>query len=146
MTLLSNRSVANRTDQYLLRGFFVLLMASTGIAKLLDMQGFYAIVTSYQTLPVALVPFCAWVLALTETGLALWLLSGRAMRRAAVTIILLHLMYLAWQLFALYRGLSLDNCGCFGVYWARPLTWFSPLEDCVLLLFAVLFWRRTANA
>ena len=146
MTPIATHADNYQTGQYLLRAFFVLLMASTGIAKLLDMHGFYAIVASYQTLPDVLVPFCAWALALTETGLALWLLSGKALRWAAVIIMLLHLMYLAWLLLALLRGLTLDNCGCFGVYWARPLTWWSPLEDYVLFLFALLFWRGTVNA
>ena len=29
----------------------------------------------------------------------------------------------------LLRGVKLANCGCFGVFLARPLRWTSPLED-----------------
>ena len=34
---------------------------------------------------------------------------------------------------ALGRGLGLENCGCFGVFLARPLEWYTPLEDAVLI-------------
>ena len=35
--------------------------------------------------------------------------------------------------FELLRGLELPNCGCFGVFYGRPLTWISPLEDVLLI-------------
>ncbi len=130
----------------LLRIFFLLLMALTGGAKLLDMPGFVAVVASYQSLPSLITAPSAWMLALTEIGFALWLASGKQMRLAAIALIAMHLLYLAWQLIALARGLHLPNCGCFGVYWVRPLNWFSPLEDVVLLVLAVLFLRGTHAA
>lgn len=125
-----------------LRGLFLLLMLSTGVAKLLDMPGFYGIVASYQTLPLLLVAPAAWVLTLTEVMLAAWLLSGRALQNAALLLVLMHLMYLAWLLMALARGLDLPNCGCFGVYLARPLTVLSPVEDLCLLALASAFWAQ----
>ncbi|MBC8645596.1 MAG: hypothetical protein H7X85_00410, partial [Thermoanaerobaculia bacterium] len=27
------------------------------------------------------------------------------------------------------RGIAVPNCGCFGVFLARPLTWGTVLED-----------------
>lgn len=119
-----------------LRGWFLLLLAATGGAKLLDMPGFYSIVASYQALPTALVLPAAWLLVLAELGLAAWLLWGRLLREAAVLLVLMHGIYLVWLLMALARGLKLPNCGCFGVYLAQPLTWYSPLEDAGLLLLA----------
>lgn len=129
-----------------LRWFFFVLMATTGVAKLLDMPGFIGIVATYRSLPDFLIPPSAWALALSETGLAVWLAWGRHLRVAGVFIVLMHLMYLAWLVVSLLRGLQLDNCGCFGVYLARPLTWFSPLEDLSLLVMAVLFWRGAQSA
>jgi hypothetical protein len=124
-----------------LRFFFAILMVVTGVAKLLDMSGFYEVVRSYESLPDVVVPPAAWALALGEVVLAGWLLSRYQVRWAAMTVVLLHLMYLGWLLGALLRGLELSNCGCFGVFWARPLTWYTPLEDLALLALALLYWR-----
>lgn len=124
-----------------LRGFFILLMAAAGTGKLLDLPGFYPIVASYQLLPKLLVPPAAWALTLSELLLAAWLLSGRALREAGLALIAMHLFYLFGLAQALLRGLQLDNCGCFGVYFARPLTLWSPVEDAALLALSLAFWR-----
>lgn len=129
-----------------LRGLFLLLLATTGIAKLFDMPGFYGIVAAYRLLPEALVPASAWALALVEITLAGWLAWGRALRPAALLIVLLHLMYLGWLLIALVRGLALANCGCFGVYLARPLSWTMPFEDTALLALALALWAQVRRA
>ena len=129
-----------------LRFFFVILLAVTGVAKLLDMDGFADVVSSYQSLPAMLVPPAAWLLALGELVLAGWLLARYRTRLAALTVVLLHLMYLGWLLVALLRGLQLPNCGCFGVFWARPLTWFTPLEDLALVVLALWYWRLQPQA
>lgn len=132
----------------IIRWFFVLLLATSGIAKLADMPGFYDIVKSYDLLPVSTVPGAAHALALFELGLATWLASENNARKgaryAATAVIILHTVYSAWLLLALARGLHIANCGCFGVYWARPLSWFTPLEDLILLLLAVLLWHSCA--
>jgi uncharacterized membrane protein YphA (DoxX/SURF4 family) len=129
-----------------LRFFFAILLAVTGVAKLLDMAGFADVVRSYQSLPDILVPPSAWLLAVGELVLAAWLLARYRTRLAAVLVVALHLMYLGWLLAALLRGLQLPNCGCFGVFWARPLTWFSPLEDLALVLLAIWYWRLQPRA
>jgi len=124
-----------------LRVLFAVLLLVTGVAKLLDMAGFYEVVRSYQSLPNVVVPPASWVLAVGEIVMAAWLLARYRPRWAAVTVVLLHLMYLGWLVIALLRGLEISNCGCFGVFWARPLTWYSPLEDLVLVGLAILYWR-----
>lgn len=124
-----------------LRWLFMLLMLATGIGKLLDMPGFVGVVATYRLLPEALLTPSAWALVLTELLLAAWLLWGKRLQPAALLLIGMHLMYLVWQLLTLLRGISLDNCGCFGVFLARPLTWFTPLEDLLLIALAVWFWR-----
>jgi hypothetical protein len=124
-----------------LRILFAVLLTVSGVAKLLDMAGFYEIVRSYQSLPDVVVPPAAWLLAVGEIVVAAWLLARYRPRAAAIIVTLLHLMYLVWLLGALLRGLELSNCGCFGVFWARPLTWYSPLEDLALVGLAILYWR-----
>jgi Methylamine utilisation protein MauE len=124
-----------------IRWFFVLLLAASAIGKLADMPGFYAVIKSYLLLPEALIPISAWALAIFELALAMWLATGKRMFVAAPIVIALHFVYLAWLMIALARGLDIPNCGCFGVYWARPLSWFTLLEDLVLLALATVMWR-----
>lgn len=126
-----------------LRWLFMLLLLATGIGKLLDMPGFIGVVATYRLLPELLVAPSAWALVVTELGLAAWLLWGKRLHSAALLLIGMHLMYLVWLLVTLLRGIQLDNCGCFGVFLARPLTWFTPLEDLLLIALAVWFWRAT---
>jgi hypothetical protein len=126
-----------------LRWFFVLLMCASAIGKLLDMDGFYGVVETYRLLPVVVVPLSAWALVLIEIAFAGWLVSGKGLGRAAMGLIALHLMYLSWVLIALYRGLQISNCGCFGVYFARHLTWQMPVEDITLIAFSFLLWHRS---
>ncbi|MEN8664093.1 MAG: MauE/DoxX family redox-associated membrane protein [Polycyclovorans sp.] len=132
-----------------LRGLFALLMLSTSVTKLLDMPGFYAIVDSYRVLPAVLITPSAWALVTTELLLFAWLLWGRQLRWVGLALVVMHTVYLVWISVALARGLELDNCGCFGVYFARPLRWYTPLEDLALIAMAVAFWalaRRRETA
>ena len=124
-----------------IRWFFVLLLAASAIGKLTDMPGFYAVVKSYALLPEVVIPVSAWVLAIFELVLSIWLAIGKRIYVAATLVIALHLVYLAWLASALARGLDIPNCGCFGVFWARPLTWFTPVEDLILLALAIIMWR-----
>jgi hypothetical protein len=50
---------------------------------------------------------------------------------------------LAAQAFA--RGLSVENCGCFGAYLSQELRWWVLLEDAYQLLLA-LFAARSLGA
>lgn len=129
-----------------LRVLFGLLLAITGLAKLADMPGFIDVVAAYQTLPTFLLPFSAWTLALAEVALALWLVSGWRLGSAAVAVVALHLMYLGWLTQALWRGLDIRNCGCFGVYLARPLQPSTLVEDMVLLVLASMMLRGIVGA
>lgn len=143
---MSDRTVALLA--LVLRGLFVALLLTTGIAKLLDMPGFMDVVRSYQVLPELLVAPSAWALALTELGLAVWLALGWRLPLAALAVIALHAVFFVWITLTLIRGLELDNCGCFGVYFARPLRWYTPLEDLALILLALGLYAavlRTAS-
>jgi hypothetical protein len=126
-----------------LRWFFVLLMCASAVGKLLDMDGFYGVVETYRLLPVEVVPLSAWALVLVEIAFAGWLVSGKRLGSAAIGLIGLHFMYLLWVLIALHRELLISNCGCFGVYFARPLTWQTPVEDITLISFALALWYRS---
>ncbi len=128
-----------------LRLLFAALLLTAAAAKLLDMPGFASVVDSYAAVPTIGLSAAAWALALSELALGAWLLSGMQTRRAAIALIALHLLYLIWIMLALVRDLAIPNCGCFGVYWPRPLTWVTPIEDLALLLLAGTLWLATAD-
>lgn len=134
-----------RRRELLLRWFFIALLTVASGGKLLDMAGFYDIVNAYRMLPEASVPVTAWLMTLWELALAIWLVSGWEPRAAALAVMAVHLLYLAWLLMALGRGLEIANCGCFGVYFARPLTWIAMVEDLVLLGLSYLLWRFSSS-
>lgn len=129
-----------------LRWFFAALLLAGAVGKLADMQGFTEVVASYRVLPGIWAALAAWALAFCEAGFALWLVSGRQLPRAALGVTLLHGVYLGWIALALARGLQLANCGCFGVYWPRPLTLWTLFEDSVLLIAAWALYRAAERA
>jgi hypothetical protein len=138
----------------LIRWFFVALLVASGAAKLLDLQGFFAVVATFAVLPEASIPAFALGLALLEISLALWLgyanrLSSEGTNsplfRPALAVLLLHFAYFAWLAVAYMRGLHIPNCGCFGVYWPRPLTLFTLVEDAWLIALASVLVRAHAK-
>jgi hypothetical protein len=116
-----------------LRVFLGALMLATGVGKALDIPGFGEVIATYR-LGLAdelLVPI-AFAIAAVELALGGWLLAGRRLAVAARVSIALNVAYAALLTSALWRGLALDNCGCFGVYLPSPLRWYSPLESLAL--------------
>lgn len=130
----------------LLRGALSLILLMTGLGKALDVAGFAAVVATYGVLPPELLRPGALALTVTELTLSAWLATGHRLREAALAAAALHAMFLAWAALALARGLSIPNCGCFGVFLARPLTHVTLLEDTLLiaagLTLAALTTRR----
>lgn len=119
------------------RWLFVLILAATAIGKLLDVPGFVDVLATYRALPqAALWPVAVAVIAV-ELLLAVALARGRGLRRDGAICGLLHVGYAAWAGLALARGLELDNCGCFGVFLARPLSWQTVVEDSVAAALAL---------
>jgi Methylamine utilisation protein MauE len=135
-----------------IRIFFIVLLSASAAGKLLDIQGFYDVVATYRLLPVWIIPWTSAMLIATEISIAAWLLVGRRSRltmrldMAALALIALHWAYLDWLAIALLRDLDIPNCGCFGVFFARPLTAWTLIEDVALLFLAFVFWRSMRAA
>ena len=118
------------------------LAAASG--KLLDLHGFVAVLGEYRLAPAALLlPMAVLVVGL-EIGAGIGLLVLGWRRRAALVAAALATVNGIVLSVTLLRGIPLANCGCFGVYLARPLTILSPLEDVALLVAALLVARRSA--
>lgn len=126
-----------------LRFAFAALLLVTAIGKLLDNRGFAAVVGTYQVFPEPLLLPLSLAFSLAELALGLWLLWGVRLTAAAFGAVLFHLGYLTWLGLAYARGLDIQNCGCFGIFLARPLTPSMFIEDGLLLAAALVFWLGT---
>ena len=115
--------------QWILRLLIGIIVLGSSVGKLLDLSGFVEVLRTYQVFPdVALWPVALFITTV-EFLLGTWVLSGWHLRMSAMVTALLNGIYAVWMTVTLLRGLELDNCGCFGVFFPRPLTWQSPFED-----------------
>lgn len=129
------------------RWLLAAVFLATSLGKLLDIQGFAGVLAGYRLLPAPLLAPAGLALSLAELAVAAGLLWRPALRWAAGAALLLSLGNAALLTVTLLRGIALGNCGCFGVYWPRPLRPWTPLEDLALaaLALAVLAGRRAAR-
>ena len=122
------------------------LILATGVGKALDLPGFIGVLQTYR---LGLSHELLWTtgLAVTafELGLGLWILGGRRLERAMGLAIALNLGYFLLMTLSLWRSLQLHNCGCYGVFFARPLRWYSPLEDLLLVALSWLLLRMAVR-
>jgi uncharacterized membrane protein YphA (DoxX/SURF4 family) len=131
-----------------IRYFLGLLFVATGIGKLLDNRGFAQVLDSYQLgiHDVALLPI-GLTISLLELVIGINILRGRAVQLNVLATLGFHLSYSGLAILTLYRGIAIYNCGCFGVFLARPLTWVTVVEDFVLATISLVCWlllRRSA--
>lgn len=116
----------------------VLLLAAIG--KLLDNRHFAEVLAQWRLLPSwSLLPFGV-VLSLLELALALWLFSGWRLAQVALVSVLFHLGYTFGTAITLLRGISLPDCGCFGILFAHPLDWPMAAEDAITALLSVVLY------
>lgn len=115
---------------------------ATGLGKALDVAGFAAVLGTYRLLPdIVLLPVAAAIVAV-ELAIVVGLARPRWRRGAAVAAGVVATGNTVVLVITLMRGIALENCGCFGVFLARPLTWATPVEDLVLLALAAIVARR----
>ena len=107
---------------WILRIILGVLIAGAGIGKLFDISGFVSIIRTYQlNLPTWLMWIFAISISIFELALGLWILFGYNLKTAAFLSVIMHSGYFVLLTTSLLRGLNLENCGCFGVFFARPL-------------------------
>lgn len=120
------------TARIVLRVLIASVLFATAVGKLLDVGGFARVLGTYRALDDrALLPI-AIAVPVAELVLAVWLFSNRRPFAAAMAAFAMHLAYAAWSASAVLRGLALPNCGCFGVFLPRRLSWSTVVEDLVL--------------
>ena len=123
---------------WVLRIFIGTILVASAVGKALDFSGFVLVLQTYEAFPSILLWPVAVVAIVIEAVLGLWMLSGWRLATSALMAAGLNGLYAIWMTVTLLRGLELDNCGCFGVFLQRPLTWTSPLEDLVMVGFC--YW------
>ncbi len=116
------------------------ILLATAVGKLLDVPGFARVLGDYRAFPPgALLPIAIFI-SVAELALAFWLFSGRNLAASALTSAAMHALYALWSAVSVLRGLKLPNCGCFGVFLARPLGWSTVFEDLVLVGASLGLW------
>ncbi|MGA2613345.1 MAG: MauE/DoxX family redox-associated membrane protein [Spirochaetia bacterium] len=102
-----------------------------GASKLPDLAGFAAQVDKYELLPHFLGSLAASILPFFEIFLGLYLAAGLFVRASALAGTILFVVFLAAQIQALIRGLTLD-CGCFGALSKSTVSPWTLLRDLAL--------------
>jgi hypothetical protein len=120
------------------RWLLVLAFLATGLGKALDVAGFASVLGTYRLLPAPLLLPTAAAITAVELAIAVGLAWRPALRLAALAALALALVNAAVLALTLARGIALENCGCFGVFLARPLRPWTPLEDLMLAGLALL--------
>lgn len=109
------------------------ILLASALGKALDLAGFAEVLETYQAFPTSTLSFIAFAVTIFEFLLGAWMLSGWHLQASAVTAVIMNMVYAIWMTVTLFRGLELTNCGCFGAFFPRPLTWVSPIEDLVMV-------------
>ena len=123
------RKLLRRGLQFFIGGIIFL----SALSKSLDLGGFIEVLMTYQAFPSSTLKFLAFFVTGIEFFLGFWILSGYRLSLSAWGAALLNTLYTGWMVITLFRGLTLSNCGCFGVFFPQPLTWLTPIEDLVLV-------------
>jgi uncharacterized membrane protein YphA (DoxX/SURF4 family) len=140
------RDFLKRIVYWFCRFYLGVIVLGAGVGKALDLPGFIGVMRTYE---LGLPEWALWTggtaVTLFELGLGAWILSGRRLRFAALLSAVMNFGYLVLLTSALWRGLELRNCGCYGVFLARPLRWYMPLEDLFLIAVSVALFYLSAD-
>jgi hypothetical protein len=119
--------------QRILQYFIAAILLITGVGKLWDIPGFVKVLGTYQAFPEWGLQPIAMGFVLVELLLSGWLFWGKRLLQAALASVVLHSFFTVGVLVTLLRGVEVPNCGCFGVFFPRPLSWSTVLEDLFML-------------
>ena len=124
-----------------LRFFIASVLLLTGIGKLLDVPGFIKVIDTYEIIPAFLQPIVAISMVLIELKISENLFRNINIKITAIVVTALHICFTLLASLTLLRGIEVPNCGCFGVFWARPLTFIIVTEDISMVGICVLLFN-----
>lgn len=116
----------------------ILLVAAIG--KLLDNRHFADVLAQWRLFPEWSLLGLGVIGSLAELLLALWLLSGKQLPKAALVSVLFHLCYSLATTITVLRGIQLPDCGCFGIFFKHPLDWKMVRGDLFFTLLSFLLY------
>ncbi|MGA7828295.1 MAG: MauE/DoxX family redox-associated membrane protein [Geobacteraceae bacterium] len=121
------------------------VLAAAAVAKLLNMPGFVAVLHSYGIFPKGTHWPAAILVTATELIVGSWLMWGRQLKKAAYASLGLHVMYAGFAAVMLLSNKLILNCGCFGSFFARPLSWTTFAENLVLAFLSYILVSRAVS-
>jgi len=138
-------STTNKIILGSLRYFIASVLLLSGLGKLLDVPGFVQVLITYQAIPAWGLHLVAVTLILVELRISEWLFRDNTLVAGALGSLVLHSIFTLWTVVTLLRGVPVPNCGCFGVFFARPLTGWTVVEDLVLVIASFYLLRFALN-
>ncbi|MGE4265671.1 MAG: MauE/DoxX family redox-associated membrane protein [Desulfovibrio sp.] len=122
----------------------ILLAASAG--KIIDPQGFSAVVRDYQILPSAFVAPTAVILPWLELVLGILLLAGRMRLGTLLLVNALLLTFLGALVGNYFRGIDV-GCGCFSITreTSSPMPWYIVRDGAFVALALGAAWAYRAR-
>ena len=127
------------------RFLLAILFLATSLGKLLDNRGFAEVLQTYQLFPSFTLMPLALAISLSEFTLGIFTLLNKKIKFCSKAILFINSLYLALAIVSNLRGLNIPNCGCFGVFLARPMTWNTVIEDAILVLVSLVFLFQRSN-
>lgn len=105
------------------------LLLATALGKALDVPGYIQVLETYQSFPNILFWPIAIVVIASEFVVGGLILIPKYRKLGALGAVWMHLAYTVLAAITLMRGIEVPNCGCFGVFLARPLGLNTVFED-----------------
>jgi hypothetical protein len=118
-------------------GIFGVLLAAMVIGQTASFDAFSTVIQSYGVANAATSNLIALLIIGLEAVGALGALTpqfARGVRREAIlcgVAVAIFWTFLALQ--ALVRGITVENCGCFGAYFPQPLSWSVIVQDIIFI-------------
>lgn len=119
-----------------------------GVAQLASFGHMPRILSAYGLVTGSAATASAVALIAGELVCGIWFLA-RPRSKALAPVWVYTAVSVVWTVLALQayaRGLTVANCGCFGIYLAQRLSWFVLLQDALTLLYAAVLFRSARAA
>ncbi len=119
-----------------------------GVAQLASFGDMPRILSAYGLVTGSAATALAVALIAGELVCGIWFLA-RPRSKAPAPVWVYTAVSVVWTVLALQaymRGLTVANCGCFGIYLAQRLSWFVLLQDALTLLYAAVLFRSAHTA
>lgn len=121
------------------RTLLALLLLAMAAGQFSDVGGFARILDTYRVLPGDAPTLAAWAFIGGEAAAGVALLRRTPYGARLAVVVTLAWTALATQAFV--RGLTIENCGCFGKHLGQSLRWWVLIEDAEFIALALWVLR-----